>query len=103
MAMEPRGLLCDEITSALDPELKNEVLVVLESLKREGLTLILVTHEIGFAKRAADRVVVLAGGKIVEDGPPRAGHRKSAGPADAAVLEADDGLERMTERWKKGI
>jgi polar amino acid transport system ATP-binding protein len=71
MAMEPRGLLCDEITSALDPELKNEVLVVLESLKRDGLTLILVTHEIGFAKRAADRVVVLAGGKIIEDGPPR--------------------------------
>ena len=71
MAMEPRGLLCDEITSALDPELKNEVLVVLESLKREGLTLILVTHEIGFARRAADRVVVLAGGKIVEDGPPQ--------------------------------
>jgi polar amino acid transport system ATP-binding protein len=71
MAMEPRGLLCDEITSALDPELKSEVLVVLESLKREGLTLILVTHEIGFARRAADRVVVLAGGKIVEDGPPQ--------------------------------
>ena len=93
MAMEPRGLLCDEITSALDPELKSEVLVVLESLKREGLTLILVTHEIGFAKRAADRVVVLAGGKIVEDGPPRAGDRQSAGPADAAVLEADDGMK----------
>jgi len=71
MAMEPRGLLCDEITSALDPELKSEVLVVLESLKREGLTLILVTHEIGFAKRAADRVVVLADGKIIEDGPPQ--------------------------------
>ena len=71
MAMEPRGLLCDEITSALDPELKSEVLVVLEALKRDGLTLILVTHEIGFAKRAADRVVVLAGGKIIEDGPPR--------------------------------
>jgi ABC-type polar amino acid transport system ATPase subunit len=70
MAMEPRGLLCDEITSALDPELKSEVLVVLEALKRDGLTLILVTHEIGFAKRAADRVVVLAGGKIIEDGPP---------------------------------
>ncbi len=56
---------------ALDPELKNEVLVVLESLKRDGLTLILVTHEIGFAKRAADRVVVLAGGKIIEDGSPQ--------------------------------
>ncbi len=70
MAMEPRGLLCDEITSALDPELKNEVLSVLEDLKREGLTLILVTHEIGFARRAADRVVVLAEGRIIEDGPP---------------------------------
>ncbi len=71
MAMEPRGLLCDEITSALDPELKHEVLEVFVSLKRDGLTLILVTHEIGFAKRAADRVVVLAGGKIIEDGPPQ--------------------------------
>jgi ABC-type polar amino acid transport system ATPase subunit len=70
MAMEPRGLLCDEITSALDPELKSEVLSVLESLKRDGLTLILVTHEMGFARRAADRVVVLADGKIIEDAPP---------------------------------
>jgi polar amino acid transport system ATP-binding protein len=70
LAMQPRGLLCDEITSALDPELKNEVLAVLEDLKRDGLTLIVVTHEIGFARRAADRVVVLADGKIIEDGPP---------------------------------
>jgi polar amino acid transport system ATP-binding protein len=70
LAMEPRGLLCDEITSALDPELKGEVLGVLETLKREGMTLILVTHEIGFARRAADRVVVLADGKLIEDGPP---------------------------------
>ena len=70
MAMEPRGLLCDEITSALDPELKSEVLAVLEDLKRDGLTLIIVTHEIGFARRAADRVVVLADGKIIEDGTP---------------------------------
>jgi ABC-type polar amino acid transport system ATPase subunit len=70
LAMEPRGLLCDEITSALDPELKQDVLDVLEDLKREGLTLIMVTHEIGFARRAANRVVVLAEGKILEDGPP---------------------------------
>jgi ABC-type polar amino acid transport system ATPase subunit len=70
LAMEPRGLLCDEITSALDPELKNEVLDVLEKLKQEGMTLIVVTHEIGFARRAADRVVVLAEGKLIEDGPP---------------------------------
>jgi ABC-type polar amino acid transport system ATPase subunit len=70
LAMEPRGLLCDEITSALDPELKNEVLNVLEGLKRDGLTLILVTHEIGFARRAADRVVMLCDGRILEEGPP---------------------------------
>jgi polar amino acid transport system ATP-binding protein len=70
MAMEPRGLLCDEITSALDPELKGEVLRVLEDLNRDGLTLIVVTHEIGFARRAADRVVMLADGKVIEDGTP---------------------------------
>ncbi len=70
LAMGPRGLLCDEITSALDPELKHEVLEVLEGLRRDGLTLLMVTHEIGFARRAADRVVVLAGGKVVEEGPP---------------------------------
>ena len=70
LAMEPRGLLCDEITSALDPELKGEVLDVLAGLKRDGLTLLLVTHEIGFARRAADRVIVLADGRIVEEGTP---------------------------------
>jgi polar amino acid transport system ATP-binding protein len=70
LAMEPRGLLCDEITSALDPELKQEVLAVLEDLRREGLTLLMVTHEIGFARRAAHRVVMLADGKIIEEGPP---------------------------------
>jgi polar amino acid transport system ATP-binding protein len=70
LAMEPRGLLCDEITSALDPELKGEVLDVLTDLKKDGMTLLVVTHEIGFARRAADRVLVLADGKIVEEGPP---------------------------------
>ncbi|HUY33443.1 MAG TPA: amino acid ABC transporter ATP-binding protein [Pirellulales bacterium] len=70
LAMEPKGLLCDEITSSLDPELKHEVLAVLEDLKRDGLTLVMVTHEIDFARRAADRVVVLADAKIVEEGPP---------------------------------
>ena len=70
LAMEPKGLLCDEITSALDPELKHEVLAVLENLKRDGLTLVLVTHEIDFARRAADRVIVLANAKIIEEGLP---------------------------------
>ena len=69
LAMRPKALLCDEVTSALDPELKHEVLNVLEQLQEEGLTLIMVTHEIGFARRAADRVFVLADGKVVESGP----------------------------------
>jgi polar amino acid transport system ATP-binding protein len=68
LAMEPKALLCDEITSALDPELKGEVLDVLEDLEKEGMTLVLVTHEIGFARRAAHRVAVLADGGIVELG-----------------------------------
>lgn len=70
LAMRPQALLCDEITSALDPELKHEVLSVLEDLKRDGLTLLMVTHEIQFARRAADRVIVLAEGRLLEDGPP---------------------------------
>jgi ABC-type polar amino acid transport system ATPase subunit len=70
LAMEPRALLCDEVTSALDPELKSEVLDVLEGLRGDGLTLLLVTHEIGFARRAADRVAVLDQGRVIEEGTP---------------------------------
>jgi ABC-type polar amino acid transport system ATPase subunit len=71
LAMKPKVLLCDEVTSSLDPELKHEVLDVLEKLKNEGMTLLMVTHEIGFAKKAADKVVFLAEGKVVEEGPPQ--------------------------------
>lgn len=70
LAMGPQGLLCDEITSALDPALKHEVLGVLDDLKQDGMTLVVVTHEIGFARRSADRVVVLADGRAIEQGPP---------------------------------
>jgi ABC-type polar amino acid transport system ATPase subunit len=70
LAMRPRALLCDEITSALDPERKHDVLDVLERLQEQGLTILMVTHEIGFARRAADKVVVLADGRNVEEGPP---------------------------------
>jgi polar amino acid transport system ATP-binding protein len=87
MAMEPRGLLCDEITSALDPELKHEVLVVLEDLKREGLTLIVVTHEMAFARRAADRVVMLADGRVAEQGPPGEVLDKPQAPRTRQFLE----------------
>ena len=68
LAMEPRGLLCDEITSALDPKLKAEVVSVLRDLKDDRLTLIAVTHELGFARRVADRVVGLFDGRVLEDG-----------------------------------
>ena len=70
LAMEPQGLLCDEITSALDPELKAEVLATLEQPQEDGMTLVLVTHEIHFARKAADRVYILADGGIVEQGEP---------------------------------
>jgi ABC-type polar amino acid transport system ATPase subunit len=72
LAMEPRGLLCDEITSALDPKLKAEVISVLRDLKQDRLTLIAVTHELGFAKRVADRVIGLFHGQVREDGPAEA-------------------------------
>ena len=70
LAMRPQALLCDEITSALDPELKHEVLSVLETLKRDGLTIVMVTHETAFARRWADRVAVIADGRLIEEGPP---------------------------------
>ncbi|BAS00308.1 amino acid ABC transporter permease protein [Blastochloris viridis] len=70
LALKPKVLLFDEPTSALDPELVNEVLDVIEELARSGVTLVIVTHEIGFARRVADTVVFLEGGRIVEVGPP---------------------------------
>jgi len=70
LAMEPKLMLFDEPTSALDPELVGEVLDVMKDLARTGLTMIVVTHEIGFAREMADRVAFLDGGSIVELGPP---------------------------------
>ncbi len=70
LAMEPKLMLFDEPTSALDPEMINEVLDVMTSLAREGMTMMVVTHEMGFARRAADRVIFMADGKLVEQAPP---------------------------------
>ncbi len=70
LAMEPKVMLFDEPTSALDPEMINEVLEVMTSLARTGMTMVVVTHEMGFARRAADRVVFMADGEIVEQGAP---------------------------------
>jgi polar amino acid transport system ATP-binding protein len=70
IAIKPQVVLLDEPTSALDPEMTAEVLELIEELKREGRDLLLVTHEMGFARRLADRVALLANGRIVEIGPP---------------------------------
>jgi glutamate transport system ATP-binding protein len=70
LAMEPKALLFDEPTSALDPEMINEVLEVMRQLAREGMTMVVVTHEMGFARSAANRVVFMADGRIVEDRTP---------------------------------
>jgi len=68
----PRLLLLDEVTSALDPELVGEVLTMIRDLKADGMTMVIATHEMGFARRVADRVCFLDGGVIVEQGPPDA-------------------------------
>ncbi|WP_328535904.1 amino acid ABC transporter ATP-binding protein [Streptomyces sp. NBC_00344] len=70
LAMDPKALLFDEPTSALDPEMINEVLEVMQQLARDGMTMVVVTHEMGFARSAANRVVFMADGCIVEDRTP---------------------------------
>jgi polar amino acid transport system ATP-binding protein len=71
LAMKPKLMLFDEVTSALDPELVKEVLDVIRALAQEGMTMIVVTHEIGFARDVGDRVVFMDGGVIVEEGPAK--------------------------------
>ncbi len=70
LAMGPKVMLFDEPTSALDPEMVNEVLDVMVSLAKEGMTMLVVTHEMGFARKAADRIIFMADGAIVEDSDP---------------------------------
>jgi len=70
LAMDPEIMLFDEATSALDPELVGDVLKVMRSLAEDGMTMMVVTHEIGFARNVADRVVFMADGVVVEEGPP---------------------------------
>ena len=70
LAMEPKVMLFDEVTSALDPELVGEVLVVMRDLARTGMTMVVVTHEMQFAREVGDRVLFMDEGRIVEQGPP---------------------------------
>jgi ABC-type polar amino acid transport system ATPase subunit len=71
LAMQPKAMLFDEVTSALDPELIGEVLRVMRQLAAEGMTMLVVTHEMGFAADVADRIIVMADGAIIEEGAPR--------------------------------
>ena len=70
LAMEPKVLLFDEPTSALDPEMVGEVLDVMKKLAGTGVTMVIVTHEMGFARQVADRVIFMDGGNVIEAGPP---------------------------------
>jgi ABC-type polar amino acid transport system ATPase subunit len=86
MAMEPALYLFDEPTSALDPELVSEVLAVMRDMRRSGATMIVVTHEMGFAREAADRVIFMDEGAIVDTGTPDHVFARSDNPRLTAFL-----------------
>ena len=88
MAMEPRVILFDEPTSALDPEMVGEVLDVMQNLARSGVTMIVVTHEMGFARKVADRVIFMETGRIIEQNHPQAFFTAPQEPRTQAFLQA---------------
>ncbi len=83
--MKPKVMLFDEPTSALDPEMIKEVLDVMVDLARDGMTMLVVSHEMGFARAAAHRVVFMDNGEVVETGPPAAGLREPARGTDPPI------------------
>ncbi|WP_201193033.1 amino acid ABC transporter ATP-binding protein [Pseudomonas fluorescens] len=86
LAMKPQAMLFDEPTSALDPETVGEVLQVMKELAEEGMTMVVVTHEMGFAREVADRVVVLDQGELIEQGPPEQIFSRPSHPRTQAFL-----------------
>jgi polar amino acid transport system ATP-binding protein len=86
LAMQPEAMLFDEVTSALDPELVGEVLKVMRQLAEDGMTMVIVTHEMAFARDVADRVVVMDRGQIIEVGPPKEIFRSPRNPRTAEFL-----------------
>ncbi len=88
LAMKPDLMLFDEVTAALDPETVGEVLITIRQLAEEGMTCVLVTHEMGFARQVADRVVVMADGKIIEEGPPEQIFSHPSHPKTQSLLAA---------------
>ena len=87
LAMQPRLMLFDEPTSALDPELVGEVLEVMKSLASEGMTMLIVTHEMGFAAHVANRIAFIDSGRILDDGPPRRVFHESQEPRVRQFLQ----------------
>jgi polar amino acid transport system ATP-binding protein len=96
LAMDPEMMLFDEATSALDPELVGEVLGVMRALAEDGMTMMVVTHEMGFARRVADRVVFMDAGVIVEEGPP---DHVLGNPQHERTRRF---LQRVSDRWLDG-
>jgi ABC-type polar amino acid transport system ATPase subunit len=86
LAMQPKIMLFDEPTSALDPEMIQEVLEVMMMLAKDGMTMVVVTHEMGFARRVADRVVFMDAGRIVEQGPPETFFTQATDPRTQAFI-----------------
>jgi len=86
LAMQPKVMLFDEPTSALDPEMINEVLEVMKDLAREGMTMVVVTHEMGFAREVGNRVLFMDEGRIVEEGPPERIFSNPQNPRTQAFL-----------------
>jgi ABC-type polar amino acid transport system ATPase subunit len=87
LAMDPKVMLFDEPTSALDPELIGEVLMVMRKVAWDGMTMLVVTHEMGFAREVADRVIVMADGEIIEQGPPEQLFTSPKDPRTEALLD----------------
>jgi ABC-type polar amino acid transport system ATPase subunit len=87
LTMEPKVMLFDEPTSALDPELIGEVLNVMKKIAKDGMTMLVVTHEMGFAREVADRVLVMADGEIIEDEKPNTLFTKPQDPRTKALID----------------
>src|SRR5438046_2702836 len=97
LAMNPRVMLFDEPTSALDPELIGEVLEVMRGLAQDGMTMLVVTHEMGFAAEVADRIVFMDSGRILEESPPHAFFRAPRNPRAAQFLAKVIGRRKPAE------
>ena len=101
--MNPRIMLFDEPTSALDPEMIKEVLDVMIELARSGMTMLCVTHEMGFARSVADRVIFMDRGEIVEQGTPKTFFNNPAGGAHQAVPVADPESLRFADEYRADV